>query len=231
MKNIQNIKKQKSYYHQHKKTKYNNLRFLSLSFFVFIFANCLWFLKPQITEYSKNWINGFNKAKVAKVTPPQIAAIAPPIQAPAPTISAPIAIDTIANVATVTINSPLINQKPEHQTQPILTVAVKLETLKMEVEEKQESATFIPADSIAKAENAPKINPFAALSKQYAAKKGKSGNENDLSEYTHLLENIALFPKNKKLMYQELDAILTKKDHAFFKEAGELKGKLYRLAR
>jgi hypothetical protein len=235
MKNIQSKKKQKSYYHQHKKTKYSHLRFLALTFFMLILSNSLYFLKPQISSYTEKWFKKVETPKMATATQTQLIVptmiIAPQTLDTAPILNKITVIDTLKKEELVLDELPRVNQKPEHQTQPMIAVSVKLETQPKVDEDKIAKTPIISNDTIVKIEKTPKINGFLALCSQYKSQKVENDGSSDHIEFTQLLENIAQYPKNKKQMYQELDNILSHKEHTYFKQAGQIKQKLSQLVR
>jgi hypothetical protein len=236
MKNIQSTKKQKSYYHQHKKTKYSGLRFLSLAFILMIFASSLWFLKPQINEYSKNWFKNFEQEKMAaSVQQPKLvtsdATLIPQVELKTEIFEQIIPVDTSKIIEEVKIDSPLINQKPDFKENQVVTVAIKKENQENDFEKKSLQTKVFVADTTKQVVESEKSNRFEALAAQYYPKNGFDKANTAQVQFNQLLGNLAQYPKNKKIMYQLMDEILEQKDHAYFKQVGEIKFKLSRLVR
>jgi hypothetical protein len=233
MKIIQSKKKQKSYYHKHRKTKYNHLRFLTFSFFMVIVANTLWFLKPQISAYSKNYFNQTNQGKIiASIQQPKL------ISNQADTSTQPeVKIDvseqfepkdTTNLVSKVKIDSLLINQKPDFNENTPLAVTVKIENRENDFVQELKSKKELNSDTINQVEKPEKSNKFESLAAQYYPKNNLKKENAAQSQFILLLDNLAQYPKNKKIMYQLMDEILEQKDHPYFKQVGEIKYKLSR---
>jgi hypothetical protein len=253
MKNIQSIKKQKSYYHQHKKTKYNNLRFaLGLSFMV-VFSSGIWFLKPQISDFFSN-IDIFRSNQTQT-------ALVPIENKPKSVENTPVFLE--AHIAespeykeNIKIDSPLINQAPDSKMHTTLTLAVKIDTIETKSGVYIASAVAPKIDTIAeKKEELPQFNAFEQLCFQYFPKNNfqsvkncienqryseatkildktiENNNNAEQAEFAQLLCLIAQYPKNKGNMYQKLDEIIANKNHAFFSQAGNIKAKLSKIVR